>query len=78
MERLKMYADFNNADVQGRLRLYPSLSANKSKEILLHEFAGKEVEFDDEDSLRVIGILEFSAEEKIWVGRIDWKAVIHY
>ncbi len=79
----KVYADFNNADAKGRLRL----NCNGTREDLTRNGidlrAGLMLLFcsDDVDpqgrpmELQVPGIVEFSDEERSWVGVIDWSAI---
>lgn len=70
--------DFNNTDSSGRIRLNTvgALESIRNKSIDLIE--GKQVELDDEDGLRNIGILKFSKEEYIWVAEIEWGKFIYY
>jgi len=81
----KVYADFNNADPQGRLRLNclgtredlakHGVELREGLEITLYAD-----DLDDEgqlDELVVKGVVSFSSEEKIWVATIDWKAIQH-
>jgi hypothetical protein len=73
MEKIiKVFADFNNADSKGRVRLNTrgALYDLQNANIILEE--GFEVLLDDEDSLSMKGIIEYSEEERIWVARVDW------
>ena len=69
-----VYADFHNADEQGRLRLNcVGTVQDLSKQcIALQE--NLELIFYSED-LEVNGQVQFSSEENIWVGVIDWDAI---
>jgi hypothetical protein len=69
---------FNNADIHGRVRLNTvgALASIDEKSIELIE--GKQVELDDDDSLKNVGTLKFSEEENIWVAEIEWKHFTHY
>jgi len=68
----KIFADFNNADNKGRVRLnnHGTLDDISKNNVVLKN--GLEILLSDDDSLETIGIVEFSEEEKIWVARIDW------
>ncbi|HWY85551.1 MAG TPA: hypothetical protein VNX28_02440 [Gemmataceae bacterium] len=81
----KVYADFHNADLQGRIRL----NCLGTKE----DLSRQQVELcdglvltlysddlDDKgklDELLVDGIVSFSEEESCWVAAIDWAAIHH-
>jgi hypothetical protein len=68
----KIFADFHNADIKGRVRLNTNgtLDDLKNKNIKLEP--GLEILLDDDDGLSVKGIIQFSEEEKMWVAEIDW------
>jgi hypothetical protein len=68
----KLFADFNNADAQGRVRLTTqgSLADISDNNIKMEE--GIELQLDDNEGLSTIGTAHFSNEEKIWVAVIDW------
>lgn len=72
--RYKIYADFNNADPEGRVRLNVRGSLADLERIGADLTSGLEVDVESED-LYCIGVLERSTEENIWVARIDWNAV---
>jgi hypothetical protein len=74
----KIFADFNNADTKGRLRLSTvgSLESIKSQGIELYD--GLKVMIDDDESLRTLGTVYFSHEENRWVAQIDWNNIEHY
>ena len=70
----RLYADFNDADPQGRLRLncfgtFEDMSRHKMS---LQE--GACMTFYD-DGCEADGTVRYSDEERIWVGEIDWKAI---
>jgi hypothetical protein len=80
MATARVYADFQNADPQGRLRLICAGT--------VHDLALQKVELrnglpitlysDDSgeaDELEVVGVVEYSADERCWVARIDWGAI---
>ena len=73
----KIYADFNNADNKGRLRL----TINGSEEDIgvqeLKLFNGMKIIVYDDDELTANAEVVFSEEEKIWVAIIDWEKIKH-
>ena len=72
MKYESIFADFQNADSRGRVRLntYGAISDTKVHGIVLEE--NKTVLLDDDDGLQVLGVLQFSTEENIWVAKINW------
>ena len=75
---IKLFADFNNADSYGRIRLNGrgTLEDITTLKVILHN--NLKVILDDSDGLRVIGYIEFSTEEKIWVAKINWNEFEKY
>lgn len=71
----KIFADFNNADEKGRLRLNTNGSIDSIQKNQVDMKQGLNVLLDDNDSLQAVGNLEFSDEENIWVARIDWDSI---
>ncbi len=69
-----VYADLQNADAQGRLRLncIGTIRDLAQQNVSLHD--GLELTLYDED-LEVEGKVLFSSEEHLWVAAIDWKAI---
>ncbi|MET3503510.1 hypothetical protein ABIC45_005147 [Mucilaginibacter rubeus] len=67
-----IFVDFNNADVEGRVRLNAqgTLANIKAQNIELSN--GLRLILDDEQELKAIGIVQFSENENIWVAKIDW------
>lgn len=74
MSRPTVYADFHNADVQGRVRLncIGTIRDLAEKRITLIE--GLQLTLSD-DELEVEGDVHFAEEEYLWVAVIDWDAV---
>ncbi len=74
METARVYADFHNADPQGRLRLI----CNGTKEdlcrqgIVLREELILQLYMED---VETTGVVTFSPAEGIWVAEIDWRNV---
>lgn len=76
MSKPIVYADFNNADARGRLRLncVGAIQDLSRQGVQLHE--GLQLTLHDEE-LEVDGEARFSPEEKVWVAVIDWQMVRH-
>jgi hypothetical protein len=81
----RVYADFHNADAQGRLRLncvgtLEDLAQQKielREGLLLTLYADDANDQGQADELLVDGIVSFSEQEHCWVARIDWQAIRH-
>jgi hypothetical protein len=76
MPESRVFADFHNADEQGRLRLncHGTMRDLARQEIQLRE--GLLLRLYSEE-LEVNGVVQHSAEENIWVAAIDWSAIRH-
>ena len=74
MTPVTLYADFNNADPEGRVRLNAAgtLRDLARQGVQLRE--GLAVVVHDEE-LAADGEAEFSAGEGVWAARIDWSLV---
>lgn len=74
MNRPRVFADFHNADPQGRLRLncVGTIEDLAKQKIELHAGLGLTLYSED---LETDGSVEFSNLEKLWVAAIDWNAV---
>ncbi|MDK2409204.1 hypothetical protein VB638_06245 [Dolichospermum sp. UHCC 0684] len=72
--RLRVFADFNNADEQDCLRLncIGTIDDLARQKIELKD--GQSLTFYSED-LEVDGIVKYSEEENIWVAVIDWNNI---
>jgi hypothetical protein len=85
MVQSRIYADFHNADSQGRLRLNSvgTVEDLSRQQVELREGLVLTLYSDDLDSkgepdeLLVDGVVSFSEEEHCWVAAIDWTAVRH-
>ena len=85
MQKPKVYADFHNADAQGRLRLncLGTTDDLARQAITLHDGMALTLYSDDADEkgqldeLLVDGVASFSNEENCWVATIDWSAIHH-
>ena len=74
MNKLKVFADFHNADVKGRLRLNcaGTVADLKRQGIALQN--GQSLIIYSEE-LEVEGVVHYSEEEKLWTAVIDWNAI---
>jgi hypothetical protein len=74
MDTSKVFADFHNADAQGRLRLncIGTVEDLAQQRIVLHD--GLKLVLYSED-LEVEGVVCYSTEENLWVAVIDWNAI---
>ena len=70
----RIYADFNNADEEGRVRLNTDGTAADLESQSMSLSVGQRLKISDGE-IEAEGIVEFSDEEKIWVIRIDWKGI---
>jgi hypothetical protein len=85
MSEPKVYADFHNADAQGRVRLncIGTLEDLSRQQVHLREGLRVLLYTDDADAqgrpdeLRVEGVVTFSDAEHCWVASVDWSAVRH-
>ena len=70
----RIFADFHNADEQGRLRLncVGTIEDLSRQNIKLKD--GQLLTFYDEE-LEVDGVVQYSEEENLWVAAIDWKQI---
>jgi hypothetical protein len=74
MNNARVFADFQNADLQGRLRLncigtIEDLSRQGTKLI-----DGEKLSIYSEE-LEADAVVSYSDEEKIWVATIDWDKI---
>ena len=74
MNRLRVFADFHNADIQGRVRLncIGTIADLKRQGTVLQD--GQPLIIYSEE-LEVEGIVHYSEEEKLWTTVIDWNAI---
>ncbi|BAZ49276.1 hypothetical protein NIES4103_18880 [Nostoc sp. NIES-4103] len=70
----KVFADFHNADAEGRLRLNCIGT--------IEDLANQSIELQDgqlltlySEDLEVDGVVQFSKKEKLWVAVIDWDLI---
>jgi hypothetical protein len=69
-----VYADFNNADSRGRLRLNCRGTQDDLIRLNVQFMEDARFSFYMED-LEVDGVVKFSTTEAIWVGQIDWNKI---
>lgn len=74
MNTVRIFADFHNADVKGRLRLscVGTIEDLERHGIVLRE--GQSLIIYSEE-LEVEGIVHYSEEENLWTAVIDWDAI---
>jgi hypothetical protein len=74
MSHPRVFADFHNADAQGRLRLncIGTVEDLARQRITLRE--GQPLVLFSEE-LEADGVVHYSEEESLWVGVIDWDAI---
>ena len=74
MNRQRVFADFHNADAQGRLRLncIGTVEDLARQQITLQEHQSLTLYSED---LEVEAQVEYSTEENVWVALIDWAAI---
>ncbi|MEH2434744.1 MAG: hypothetical protein V7K25_10920 [Nostoc sp.] len=70
----RVFADFHNADAEGRLRLncIGTIEDLANQSIELRD--GQLLTIYSED-FEVDGVVQFSEEEKLWVADIDWERI---
>lgn len=69
---IKIYADFNNADSRGRIRLNTEGTFHDLQRMKIKLEEGFQILLDDNEGLAISGTVLFSEEENIWVGIINW------
>jgi hypothetical protein len=74
MNNLRVFADFHNADAQGRLRLncIGTVEDLAHQHIVLQD--GLDLTLYSEE-LEAKGVVQYSTDENLWVAVIDWNAI---
>lgn len=74
MNKLRVFADFHNADAKGRVRLNcaGTIADLECPGIVLQD--GQLLIIYSEE-LEVEGVVHYSEEEKLWTAVIDWNAI---
>lgn len=70
----KVFADFQNADPSGRLRLNCIGTIEDLATLGLRLQPGLRLRVYSDD-LEADGVVEYSEEEHLWVAAIDWQAI---
>jgi len=71
----RLYADFNNADPDGRVRLTTAGTRADLETLQITLREGMRIVIDDHDELFADAIVSWSESEQIWVAQIDWQAI---
>jgi hypothetical protein len=74
MKTPRVFADFHNADVYGRSRLNCISTVEDLARQSIELQNGQRLTVYRED-LEVEGVVQYSAEENLWVAAIDWGAI---
>jgi hypothetical protein len=85
MTKARVYADFQNADAQGRVRMncIGTMEDLARQQVELQPGLSLTLYSDDLDAqgrldeLVAEGVVSFSEEEHCWVATIDWSAIRH-
>ncbi len=74
MNHPKVFADFHNADAQGRLRLncIGTVEDLAQQQIVLRDSLPLTLYSEE---LEVEGVVHYSTDENVWVAVIDWRAI---
>ncbi len=74
MNKVRVFADFHNADVKGRVRLNctGTIADLERQGIVLQD--GQTLIIYSEE-LEVEGVVHYSEEEQLWTAVIDWDAI---
>ena len=74
MNKLRVFADFHNADAKSRVRLNcaGTVADLERRGIVLRD--GQSLIIYSEE-LEVEGVVHYSEEEKLWTAVIDWNAI---
>lgn len=74
MNRPRIFADFHNADAQGRLRLNCIGTIEDLSRQRIELQNGQLLTLYSEE-LEVDGAVQYSEVEKVWVAAIDWEQI---
>ncbi len=85
MDKPRLYADFHNADVRGRVRLncvgteedLAQYKIELRKGLAITLYADELDARGNSDELVVDAVVEYSEDERCWVAVIDWNAIRH-
>ena len=74
MNKVRVFADFHNADEKGRVRLNcAGTEADLKREGIELQDGQSLIIYSEE--LEVEGVVHYSEEEKLWTAAIDWDAI---
>ena len=74
MNKLRVFADFHNADAKGRVRLNcAGTEADIKRQKIVMQDGQLLIIYSEE--LEVAGVVHYSEEEKLWTAVIDWSAI---
>ncbi len=74
MNTLRVFADFHNADVKGRVRLNCAGTVADIERQGIELQDGQSLIIYSEE-LEVEGVVHYSEKEKLWTAVIDWNAI---
>ena len=74
MSVARIYADFHNADEQGRLRLNCVGTIEDLARYRVELYDGEKLVLYSEE-LEVDGVVQYSDVERLWVAAIDWQQI---
>lgn len=74
MNKFRVFADFHNADVKGRVRLNCTGTVTDIEQHGIELKDGQSIIIYSEE-LEVEGIVRYSEEERLWTAIIDWDAI---
>jgi hypothetical protein len=74
MSIIRIYADFHNADSEGRLRLNCVGTMEDLARYRVELRAGEKLVLYSEE-LEVDGVVAYSEIERLWVAAIDWNQI---
>jgi hypothetical protein len=74
MNKVRIYADFHNADREGRLRLNCVGTIEDLSRYQVELRDGEKLVLYSEE-LEADGVVEYSEIEKLWVAAIDWHKI---
>lgn len=66
-----IFADFNNADEGGRVRLNCNGTIEDIQRLEIELKEGMQMILYDDEALKTIGIVKYSEKESIWVAEIN-------
>ena len=71
----RVFADFGNADSEGRVRLNTRGTREDLSRLGMSLSESMRLTLTDYDEFEIEGVVSFSREEQIWVATIDWNVL---